>query len=173
MSAYILGLKRFEYKLLSVLNLITEKKFMRSIVLSLTQLGDSITPLVLVMFFSMRESTRTIALTLAAAHFCTNIPVQMIKNMVARPRPYQTYSNICNKGPALKDYSFPSGHTTSAFTTATTLAYYMPGASLLLYGLAAIVGLTRMLLGVHYPTDVLIGSLIGTLIPIILLSLIP
>ena len=61
MSAYILGLKRFEYKLLSVLNLITEKKFMRSIVLSLTQLGDSITPLVLVMFFSMRESTRTIA----------------------------------------------------------------------------------------------------------------
>ena len=173
MSAYILGLKRFEYKIVSTLNLITEQKIMRTIVLGLTHLGDSITPIVLVMVFSIRPSTRIIALTLAAAHFCTRIPVQVIKNKVARPRPYQAYSNINNKGPILRDYSFPSGHTTSAFTTATILAYFIPNISLLFYGLAAIVGLTRMILGVHYPTDVLIGSLIGTLIPIFLLSLIP
>ena len=110
---------------------------------------------------------------LAAAHYATYIPVHLIKEAVARPRPYQAYRTITNGGPSLRDYSFPSGHTTSAFTTATVLAYFLPAGAPLYYILAALVGLTRMVLGVHYPTDVLIGSIIGTVIPLFLLALLP
>ena len=173
MSEYLLSIKRFEYKVLSVLNIITNQKLLRSLVLSITQLGTTTTPLLLAGLFLSREETRAMGIFLAAAHFCTNIPVQLIKDAVARPRPYQAYSSINNGGPALKDYSFPSGHTTSAFTTATVLAHFLPEGMLLFYGLAALVGLTRMILGVHYPTDVLIGSLIGTFIPLFLLIFIP
>ncbi len=173
MSVYLLGIKRFEHKVLSTLNTITDYKFLRSLVLTITQLGTTTTPLLLAGLFLLKDATRPVGFLLAAAHYCTLIPVLLIKNAVARPRPYQTYSNITNGGPALKDYSFPSGHTTSAFTTATVLAHFVPAGSLVFYGVAALVGLTRMILGVHYPTDVLIGSLIGTFIPLFLLILIP
>lgn len=171
MSVYLLGIKRFEYKVLSVLNTITEQRFLRVFVLALTQLGASITPFLLAGLFLLGEGTRPVGIMLAAAHFCTELPVRLIKEAVARPRPYQTYCNITNGGPALKDYSFPSGHTTSAFTTATVLAHFFPKGTPIFYSLAALVGLTRMILGVHYPTDVLIGSLIGTVLPPVLLSL--
>ena len=172
MSENLLGIKRFEFKVLSTLNVITNQKLLRTLVLTITQLGESITPLVLAGLFLLREATRPLAILLAAAHFCTIIPVQLIKDAVARPRPYQTYRNIRNGGPALKDYSFPSGHTTSAFTTATVLAHFVPAGTPVFYSLAGLVGLTRMILGVHYPTDVLIGSLIGTALPLLILSFI-
>ena len=173
MSVYLMGIRRFEYKVLVRLNSIIEHRVLRGLVLAVTQLGEMITPFILAGIFLVNTATRPVAFLLAAAHFATFIPVQLIKEAVARPRPYQAYRNITNGGPSLKDYSFPSGHTTSAFTTATVLVYFLPAGAPLFYTLAALVGLTRMILGVHYPTDVFIGSIIGTVIPLFLLALLP
>lgn len=173
MSVYLLGFKRFEYKVLVRLNSIIEHRVLRGLVLAVTQLGELITPFILAGLFLFSAKTRPMGIMLAAAQYATYIPVYLIKEAVARPRPYQAYKTITNGGPSLKDYSFPSGHTTSAFTTATVLAYFLPAGALLFYVLAALVGLTRMILGVHYPTDVFIGSLIGTGIPLFLLSFLP
>ncbi|NLW59138.1 MAG: phosphatase PAP2 family protein [Firmicutes bacterium] len=170
MSVYLLGIKRFEYKVLVRLNSIIAHRVLRGLVLAVTHLGDLVTPFVLAGLFLFNAGTRPVGIMLAAAHFTTYIPVQLIKEAVARPRPYQAYRNISNGGPSLKDYSFPSGHTTSAFTTATVLAHFLPAGAPLFYILAALVGLTRMILGVHYPTDVLIGGIIGTVLPQFLLA---
>ena len=58
--------------------------------------------------------------------------------------------------------SFPSGHTAAAFAFATGVGHLMPRAAVPLHALAALVGYSRVHTGVHYPGDVVVGSLIGT-----------
>ncbi|MFO8074420.1 MAG: phosphatase PAP2 family protein [Polyangia bacterium] len=65
------------------------------------------------------------------------------------------------------DRSFPSGHTQTAFGAATYLACLYPAAAVPLLVAAAMVGLSRMALGVHFPADVLFGSLIGAALSLI------
>ena len=85
-----------------------------------------------------------------------------LKYSIQRKRPFVTYPDIIKKS-AAGSYSFPSGHTSSAFATATALSlaypkWYVIAPSFLW---ASAVGYSRMELGVHYPSDVLVGALIG------------
>jgi membrane-associated phospholipid phosphatase len=68
--------------------------------------------------------------------------------------------------------SFPSGHAASAFAFATAASAELPQVSLPLYGLATIVGYSRVHVGVHYPSDVLTGAVLGsaiaTVVPMII-----
>jgi membrane-associated phospholipid phosphatase len=85
------------------------------------------------------------------------------KYSVDRERPYEKYSFIL---PKIKEHtpSFPSGHTTSAFTTATLLTLQYPKWYIAVpaYAWASTIAYSRMRLGVHYPSDVLGGIIIGT-----------
>jgi membrane-associated phospholipid phosphatase len=86
-----------------------------------------------------------------------------LKYAVNRPRPFVTYPFI-DKATSAGSPSFPSGHTSDAFATATaiSLAYqkwYVVAPS---YLWACSVGYSRMHLGVHYPSDVLAGAIIGS-----------
>ena len=86
-----------------------------------------------------------------------------LKYSFNRPRPFITYPDLITKKSSAGSYSFPSGHTSSAFATATSLSlmypkWYVIAPSFLW---ASAVGYSRMELGVHYPSDVLIGALIG------------
>ncbi len=97
------------------------------------------------------------SLALASA---TTEAAKMIFN---RPRPYETYIEIYpNKKESGK--SFPSGHTTTAFSTAMSLTliskkWYIAAPA---FAWAASVGYSRMYLGQHYPSDVLMGAMVGT-----------
>ena len=87
-----------------------------------------------------------------------------LKYIVCRPRPYQEYSGMLVSLTTEPDPSFPSGHTSMAFATATSVSllyprWYVVAPSLLW---AVSVGFSRLYLGVHYPSDVLVGALIGT-----------
>ncbi len=89
----------------------------------------------------------------------------LLKNLVARPRPFDAFSDIL---PLIKrplDFSFPSGHTGSSFAFAWVFFRRMPkkyGIPVLV--LAALVAFSRLYLGVHYPGDVLGGLITGILI---------
>ena len=81
-----------------------------------------------------------------------------------RQRPFVIYPDLFHPKSHVGDYSFPSGHTSFAFTAATSLSlscrkWYIIAPA---YAWACSVAYSRMQLGVHYPTDVLMGALIGT-----------
>lgn len=87
----------------------------------------------------------------------------LLKYSIQRDRPYVTYAFIEKAGEGGSP-SFPSGHTTSAFASATslTLVYKKWYVALPAYAWAATCAYSRMHLGVHYPTDVLAGAIIGS-----------
>ena len=87
-----------------------------------------------------------------------------LKYTVNRPRPYVTYPDIFRHDTHAGPKSFPSGHTSSAFALATSVSLCYPKWYVIApaYLWAFTVGYSRMHLGVHYPTDVLIGALIGS-----------
>ena len=90
-----------------------------------------------------------------------------LKNIFKRERPFATLSNVnYYKSKFLLDrYSFPSGHSAMSFSMATSLTLRYPNKPLLISGLflySTVVSLGRIYLGVHYPTDVLAGMLIGS-----------
>jgi undecaprenyl-diphosphatase len=91
------------------------------------------------------------------------IPVQIIKRKLVRPRPFLTLSNVSVFITRPKDYSFPSGHTSAACSLYLSLAFFFPQLLLLALPLSALVGISRVYLGVHYPTDVLAGAVLGIL----------
>ncbi|MDD4558445.1 MAG: phosphatase PAP2 family protein [bacterium] len=88
--------------------------------------------------------------------------VQIIKRLVNRPRPALKLSEIRVFDVPICAYSFPSGHTTASFAIAMTCALAHPLLVLPSIIWAGSVGLSRIYLGVHYPSDVLVGSIIGT-----------
>ncbi|PTR01683.1 undecaprenyl-diphosphatase [Mucilaginibacter yixingensis] len=87
----------------------------------------------------------------------------LLKDVIHRQRPYLAYPNIITGKMNSTDSSFPSGHTSAAFATATSLSLAFPKWYVIApsFAYAGAVGYSRMYLGVHYPSDVLAGAVIG------------
>ena len=88
----------------------------------------------------------------------------VLKESVRRERPYETLTDVyTNHLDSTDPYSFPSGHTTGAFALATllTLRYPKPEVYIPAFAWAGLVGYGRIYFGLHYPSDVLAGALIG------------
>ena len=95
------------------------------------------------------------------------MPAQLLKNLFAMPRPPAVLAAdlIHIIGPAYKSRSFPSGHTTTAFVLAGILSlhfrsYWILAVSVII---ATGVGISRMVVGVHWPLDVTLGAALGWL----------
>jgi membrane-associated phospholipid phosphatase len=95
-----------------------------------------------------------------------NLGITMgLKYTVNRQRPFKTYPDLIFNKVDQKDPSFPSGHTSTAFATATSLSLAYPKWYVIVpsYAWASTVAYSRMHLGVHYPTDIIGGIVIGVL----------
>jgi membrane-associated phospholipid phosphatase len=107
-------------------------------------------------------SQQAVPFVIAGANVSASLIGLGLKYAVNRERPYVAYDDIERRtecGP----YSFPSSHTANAFALATALAFSYPKWYVIAPSLtwAVVVGYSRMRLGVHFPSDVLAGALVG------------
>jgi undecaprenyl-diphosphatase len=109
----------------------------------------------------------SIFLTVLAADVLADLAAELGKVIVQRHRPFETQI-----GPKSNAHSFPSGHTATAFACATVLAHFVPRWRVPFFVLAALIGLSRVYNGMHYPTDVLAGAVLGVLIALLLLAVV-
>jgi undecaprenyl-diphosphatase len=96
---------------------------------------------------------------------------KLIKTRAVRERPYITHSAIQCVSAPLDRYSFPSGHTLHAVSFTLLLTSYLPEWAAPLTVLASLIALSRVVLGLHYPTDVAAGALLGCVLAMVSLTL--
>jgi undecaprenyl-diphosphatase len=122
------------------------------------------------LYFFNRDAFKRQLLPLAITVALGGLMVAGIKVAVARPRPPAVFAekSISIHLPAGEpsDYSFPSGHTQTAFSAAVYLSMMFPSFSPVFILLATLVGFSRIALGVHFPSDVLAGAIFGAAIGI-------
>lgn len=115
------------------------------------------------LMLTVPKKTRAIGITallaLAIGALITNVT---LKNAVARTRPYELIDGLVLMIEKQRDFSFPSGHTCASFAASLVYLKMMPKK----YGvpfviLAALIAFSRLYVGVHFPTDVLGGLIVG------------
>lgn len=87
----------------------------------------------------------------------------ILKRHFARPRPFVGCPGVEACARVLDEFSFPSGHMLHAIGFSTLLVAYFPQLAWVLWPFAALVALSRVVLGLHYPSDVAVGALLGWL----------
>jgi undecaprenyl-diphosphatase len=97
---------------------------------------------------------------------------KLLKHRLVRERPYITFDGILAGTPPLDRYSFPSGHTLHAVCFTTIAASHFPELAWLLVPFALLVATSRVVLGLHYPSDVLAGAALGAALAAVGLCLI-
>lgn len=123
-------------------------------------------PILLALALLIPKRTRRVGAAMAVALLLSVIFTNIIiKPLVARPRPYVKY-DIHVSALLPHDLSFPSGHTSVAFAAAMAVAATIwrkhRGIAIAAVAAALLVGLSRIWLKVHYPSDIIVGALLGS-----------
>ncbi|MDO5294480.1 MAG: phosphatase PAP2 family protein [bacterium] len=140
----------------------------------ITHLGDSGSIwIVLSLLLLVSRKTRKVGFAALLALLLSLIVNNgILKNVVGRTRPYDAVEGLRALIGRQRDLSFPSGHTGSSFAAAIVLYRSLPkkyGVPALV--LAALIGLSRLYVGVHYPTDVIFAAFSGTLLGLLALKM--
>lgn len=132
----------------------------------ITRLGDAgILWIILTVILLLIPKTRKTGIILTAALLVDLVLCNLLlKNLVARTRPFDVNTAVQLLVAKPKDYSFPSGHTAASFASVTAL--YLAGEKKMwkaAFVLAVLIALSRLYLYVHYPTDIIGGVIFGSL----------
>lgn len=101
---------------------------------------------------------------MALAGLAATVVYKSIKGRASRPRPYEVIQAVQLGMMPLDRFSFPSGHTLHAVVFTIIATAYFPVLIWLLYPFLFLVAMSRVVLGLHYPTDVVVGAILGVLI---------
>lgn len=152
-----------EARLMVRFSALRRHNWLRQILLAASKLGDG--PLWLVtglVLLAVGDRQTRLAVLAAALAVGTSILLFMaVKNLIGRPRPFEIWPDLpCLLAPPDR-FSFPSGHTMTAFSVLGSFAVLLPVLAPWYLAAAVLIGLSRVFLGLHYPTDVLVGALLG------------
>jgi undecaprenyl-diphosphatase len=140
---------------------------------AISWLGDGIFwySVILALLLTYERDAAAAVLHMALAGMVCTLIYKAVKRGTLRPRPYEVLSVIARGAPPLDAFSFPSGHTLHAVAFTLVATAYFPWLAVLLVPFTLLVAASRIILGLHYPSDVLAGALIGAAIAGISLSL--
>lgn len=132
--------------------------------LGFTQIGGTIAALAITLVLFLADD-RLLAYEFMLGALALWLVVELVKALVRRSRPFIRLTQARIVGHRFGGRSFPSGHTSQVFFTATLMAQHFHASAwlvFLLYAIALLVGITRMYVGAHYPRDVLAGIILGS-----------
>ncbi|MDZ4201869.1 MAG: phosphatase PAP2 family protein [Gallionella sp.] len=129
----------------------------------ISRLGDGVFWYVLMSALLLRYQAEALpaVLHMLAVGLVATVLYKIIKGKTLRPRPFNVYPAIVCVGKTLDQFSFPSGHTLHAVAFSVISVAYFPALFWLVWPFAALVAMSRPILGLHYPSDVLAGALLG------------
>lgn len=130
----------------------------------ISRLGDGVFWYVLMAVIAVLGGQRGLAAAaqMAVTGLSALLLYRLLKRWTRRPRPYRVCPGVIAHMPPLDEFSFPSGHTLQAVSfTVVALAWY-PLLTPLLLGFTSLVAASRVILGLHYPSDVLAAVAIGS-----------
>ncbi len=128
----------------------------------ISRTGDGHLYALLIGFLYLSEGAESVFLQALLFAFVIERPVYFIlKNGFKRNRPQAALKDFHSLVIPSDQFSFPSGHTSAAFMVATIAGFFMPLLMLPLLLWAVLVGFSRVVLGVHFPTDTLVGMVLG------------
>ena len=163
MTRLIQVFQGFDCQLFQKVNRHFEKKLLNLFFRIVTNFGgaDVTIAVSVLLLFLTSGYLHLVAISSALALSASHIPVQVAKQLFPRKRPYLMIKDTKFPANPLKDHSFPSGHTTAIFAVVTPYVLLMPSLGLYLIPIALCVGLSRIYLGLHYPSDVIAGGILG------------
>ena len=138
-----------------------------------SRLGDGVFwyALMLGMLIAERALALVPVVHMALTGFACTFIYKLLKRGTLRPRPYQIHQHIAAGAQPLDQFSFPSGHTLHAVAFTVMACMYYPVLAWVTVPFTLLVAASRIVLGLHYPSDVLAGGALGALIALASLSL--
>jgi undecaprenyl-diphosphatase len=138
--------------------------FLDQVIPWVTYLGSHFAVILFVILGGILMRQRKVFRPLVFFYAIQSAVIYSLKFLVRRERPFLflDLASKLSKGPGeILDPSFPSAHSAYAFMMATLLAYWFPRYRIIFFPIAGLIGWTRIYLGLHYPTDVMVGGILG------------
>jgi undecaprenyl-diphosphatase len=145
------------------LNRVGGRPLARLLFQAISRLGDGVFWYALMLALLLRhgaEAAPAVLHMILAGLACT-AHYKWVKRRTLRPRPYESCPGVLLFAAPLDHFSFPSGHTLHAVAFTLVVAAYYPALAWLAVPFTLLVAASRVLLGLHYPSDVVAGALIG------------
>ena len=140
---------------------------------AISWLGDGIFWYALMLALLVARGTQAVipVLHMAVAGLACTFLYRLLKKGTLRPRPFAVHAHIAAGAVPLDRFSFPSGHTLHAVAFSVVAAAYYPQLAPLLAAMTLAVAASRIVLGLHYPSDVLAGAALGASVALASLNL--
>ena len=142
---------------------------------AISRLGDGVFWYLMIMSLPllMGSAGAWSAFHIAATGLITTVLYSALKAVMVRERPCISYPDITAFTAPLDRYSFPSGHTMNAVGFAVMFSAAVPALMWIVWPFTLLVAASRVILGMHYPSDVIMGAILGALVALGSLALFP